>query len=130
MARPRFQPTAKDRQTVSQLAAFGVPIESMGAFILDAKGKPISMNTVTKYFREEIASGAAKANAKVAQTLYAKAIQGDTVSMIFWLKTRARWREVERIDVSVNPGSTSMAVLSTAEIVKAVKAINGPRDEE
>jgi hypothetical protein len=93
MARPPFQPTDKDRALVEQLAAFGIPVESMTRFIKDKAGKSISEKTLRKHFATELDQGELKANFKVAQTLFSKAISGDTTSMIFWLKTRARWRE-------------------------------------
>ena len=44
--------------------------------------------------------GKAKANAKVSQTLFQKATNGDTTSIIFWLKTQAGWKETQYIDVT------------------------------
>ena len=40
--------------------------------------------------------GKSKAIGKVAQGLVLRAIAGDTASSIFFLKTRARWRETDR----------------------------------
>lgn len=93
MARPQFHPSDEDRALVEQLAAFGIPVQSMTLFIKDKGGNPISERTLRKYFAKELDQGELKANVKVAQTLFKKAISGDTTSMIFWLKTRARWRE-------------------------------------
>ncbi|MCF6121051.1 hypothetical protein L2449_29975 [Mesorhizobium muleiense] len=44
----------------------------------------------------ELESGAIKANARVAETLYPKATgegREAVTAAIFWLKTRARWKE-------------------------------------
>ena len=38
MARPQFQPTDEDRALVEQLAAFGIPVESMTIFVKDKAG--------------------------------------------------------------------------------------------
>jgi hypothetical protein len=106
MARPRFEPTQEHRDLVEQLAAFGVPVESMRLFIRDKSGKAISEKTLRQYFARELDEGALKANLKVAQTLFKKAVSGDTTSMIFWLKTRARWRESpQQIDLTSPDGS-------------------------
>lgn len=93
MARPTFQPTDEQRKLVEQFAAFGIPVEEMTALILDKAGKPIAEKTLRKYFQAELDTGRVKANAKIAMTLYSKALSGDTTAMIFWLKTRARWKE-------------------------------------
>lgn len=93
MARPTFQPTDDQRRQVEHLAAFGIPVEQMVHLVFDAAGKAISENTLRKYFRTELGTGQVKANAKIARTLFEKAAGGDTTAMIFWLKTRARWKE-------------------------------------
>ena len=105
MARPQFQPTDEDRALVEQLAAFGIPVESMTLFVKDKAGKSISEKTLRKHFAKELDQGEMKANFKVAQTLFKKAISGDTTSMIFWLKTRARWKESpQQVEVTGKDG--------------------------
>ena len=105
MARPQFQPTDEDRALVEQLAAFGIPVESMTLFVKTKEGKPISERTLRKHFVKELDQGELKANVKVAQTLFKKAISGDTTSMIFWLKTRARWKESpQRVELTGKDG--------------------------
>ena len=105
MARPQFQPTDEDRALVEQLAAFGIPVESMTLFVKTKEGKPISERTLRKHFVKELDQGELKANVKVAQTLFKKAISGDTTSMIFWLKTRARWKESpQQVEVTGKDG--------------------------
>lgn len=105
MARPAFQPTDEDRALVEQLAAFGIPVESMTLFVKDKNGNPISDRTLRKHFAKELDQGELKANVKVAQTLFKKAISGDTTSMIFWLKTRARWKESpQRVELTGKDG--------------------------
>ncbi|WP_287311484.1 hypothetical protein [Mesorhizobium sp.] len=58
----------------------------------------------------ELESGAIKANARVAETLYPKATgegREAVTAAIFWLKTRARWKETSihelegKLDTSV-----------------------------
>lgn len=43
--------------------------------------------------RDELDLGATKANAQVAGFLFAAAKGGNVTAQIFWLKTRARWKE-------------------------------------
>jgi len=49
--------------------------------------------TLRKRFRNELDRGAAEANASVAGYLFNSAKGGNVAAPIFWLKTRAHWRE-------------------------------------
>ena len=129
MARPQFQPTDEDRALVEQLAAFGRPVESMTLFVKTQEGKPISERTLRKHFVKELDQGELKANVKVAQTLFKKAISGDTTSMIFWLKTRARWKEspqrVELTGKDGGPVEQKTTVVDEQQIKAAVSKLEG-----
>jgi hypothetical protein len=78
---------------VELMAAFGIPEADMALMVIKDDGKPVSPNTLRKYFATELKTGLLKANTKIARRLFEKADGGDTTAMIFWLKTRARWRE-------------------------------------
>jgi hypothetical protein len=91
--RPAFTPTDEQRRLVEALVACGVQQEVICTFITGAAGKPITVPTLTKYFRAELSQGLEKANALVAQSLFKSAIAGNNTAQIFWLKTRAGWRE-------------------------------------
>ena len=87
MARRPFRVTDALREQVRSLAARGVRHEDIAAIIgCDAK-------TLRKRLRDELDRGMAEANANVTGALFDKAMGGDTVAQIFWLKTRAHWRE-------------------------------------
>ena len=90
MPRKSFAVSDAMREQVRSLAARGVRQEDIAAIIgcRDAK-------TVRKYFRDQLDSGMADANANVAGALYEKAMGGDTTAQIFWMKVRAHWREKE-----------------------------------
>jgi hypothetical protein len=92
MARPTFTPTDAQREQVKILSACGVPQKNI-CQIVAGKNKPMDEKTLRKYFSFELDNGSVLANAKVAQSLFKKAIAGNVPSMIFWLKTRAGWRE-------------------------------------
>jgi hypothetical protein len=56
----------------------------------------IDAKTLRKHYRQELDHGHTKANAKVAENLYRKATgegREAVIAAIFWLKTRARWKE-------------------------------------
>ncbi|CAH0447589.1 hypothetical protein LMG10661_03656 [Ralstonia syzygii subsp. syzygii] len=103
--RSAFKPTEEQRDLVMQLAAFGLRHSDICLFIRDAKGKPISEPTMRKNFAVELDTGKLKANVKVAQTLYKKALSGDTTSMIFWLKAQAGWKDVQRVELTGADGA-------------------------
>lgn len=84
------KPTDATRRQVEAMAAYGIPQEDIARVVaIDAK-------TLRKYYPEELATGATKATAKVAENLYRKATGDGKESVtagIFWLKTRAGWKE-------------------------------------
>lgn len=97
--RPPHAPTAEQRKQVEALVGYGIPEAEI------CKMVGITENTLRKHYREEIDTGTAKANAKVAQSLYKKATGDGSQSVtaaIFWLKTRACWSET----LTVNHGAT------------------------
>lgn len=82
------EPTDKTRAEVFALTSFGNTQEQ----IADHLG--IHVDTLCKYYRDELDNAVVRANAKVAAKLFRKATEGDDLSaQIFWLKTRAKWRE-------------------------------------
>ena len=92
MSRRPHAPTKESRQIVQLHATIGTT-QAIIADILGIDGK-----TLTKYYREELDQALARANASVGGALYNKAKGGDTAAMIFWMKTRAGWREKQEID--------------------------------
>jgi hypothetical protein len=112
--RASFKPTAEQRDHVGLLAACGVPTEHICRFIKAASGKPITRPTLSKYFSDELANGLIDANAKIAQTLFRKAASGDNACMIFWLKSRADWRDSpQRVELTGSGGAPIQSVSMT-----------------
>jgi hypothetical protein len=81
------KPTEENRRLVKMLAAVGARVDDIGTKL------GISHDTVLKYYRQELEEGRIDANAQVAQTLFQQAKSGNTAAMIFWMKTRAGWKE-------------------------------------
>lgn len=80
---------------VEMMTAFGIPQEQIARVLTD---EGLSVDTLQRYFDREIKTGLAKANTKVAMSLFKQAIGGNVTAQIFWLKTRARWQEVVRVE--------------------------------
>ena len=89
VGRPAHQPTDQNRLQVKTLAAVGIRHEDIAAKL------GISADTLTKYYRQELDDGRVDANALVAKSLFEQAKAGNTTAMIFWLKTRAGWKETQ-----------------------------------
>lgn len=90
-------PEQVNREHVSLWASMGLKHTTIAELL------GISIETLAKYYRAELDDGGASALGKVAKGLFDKAIAGDTVSMIFYLKTRGRWRETASVGDRDNP---------------------------
>lgn len=109
MANIAHAPSNESRQLVQLHATVGTPFGTI-ARLLD-----IDYKTLDKYYRNELDLAISQANATIGGALFNKAKGGDTAAMIFWLKTRARWREtldISNDDGSLKPESTQAAVLA------------------
>lgn len=90
------EPTVATKAEVSALTSFGNTQEQI------AEHLKISVETLVKYYKDELDNSVVRANAKVAAKLFRKATEGEDLSaMIFWLKTRAKWREKDE-DMGMN----------------------------
>ncbi len=97
--RPPYEPSDKDRQLVKHMAAYGAPEDEI------AKVVGVAEKTLRKHFRDELDTAHTQANVRVAERLYQQCMDGNTTAMIFWLKTRAGWREKQEIDHRSGDGS-------------------------
>lgn len=88
MGRRAHEPDPAQRKQVETLAAYGIPEEDI-ARVVD-----IDPKTLRKHYRDELDLGETKANAQVAGFLFNSARNGNVSAQIFWLKTRARWKEM------------------------------------
>jgi len=87
MARKAFVVNEAVREKVRHLAGIGVRQDDIAKIIGCAP------KTLRKRCREDLDCGVAEANALVSSSLFANARDGNVAAQIFWLKTRAHWRE-------------------------------------
>jgi hypothetical protein len=87
MGRRAHKPDPAQRRQVEAMAAYGIPEIDISAVL------GVDPKTLRKHYRDELDLGETKANAQVAGFLFNSARSGNVTAQIFWLKTRARWRE-------------------------------------
>lgn len=97
--RPPHKPTKESREQVKRLSALGCPHEDIATRL------KISSDTLVKYYQDELDEGRIDANSAIAGTLFNQAKKGNTAAAIFWLKTRARWKETHAVEHSGPEGS-------------------------
>ena len=93
-----FVPNDDHRRTVRAMSGFGVPHNDIATLL------EIDPKTLRKYFHYELDRGSIEATAKVGQSLFRMATEGNNVAAaIFWMKARAGWREKHEIVLSTQP---------------------------
>ena len=111
------KPTDKHREFVKMSAVQGVRHDDIAASM------SISKPTLLKYYREELDHGLVATNAAVAGTLFQMAtVDRNVAAAIFWLKTRAGWREAPQ-QVEVKDTTEQIAVEKRDELVSRVMTL-------
>lgn len=99
MPRPKLQPTEENRKMVRMMAACGIDQEQIAARIGIRSTK-----TLRKHYRDDLDRGAVDANTMVGQSLFKMATSGDhPVAAIFWLKSRAGWKDHREFEPAMAP---------------------------
>jgi len=113
------KPTPEQRKQVEAMAAYGVPADEI-CKVVGMTGK-----TLRKHFRIELDNAEITANAAVAGFLFNNAKSGNVAAQIFWLKTRARWKEpAQSHEHSGAVGSYDLTKVSDADL-KRLETILG-----
>lgn len=117
MSRKPYEPGEKERKQVTVMAGIGLTHDQI------SKVLGISDETLRKYYKHELETSEALMNAQVAQNLFSIATSkgaGSVAAAIFWMKTRAGWRETIKAEVEVNTGP-SEALTSFLAALEAKK---------
>lgn len=80
-------PDENTRKLVKSLSAVGI------RYVDIATKLDITDDTLRKHYKKELEDGRIDANASIGNTLFQQAKNGNTSAAIFWLKTRAGWKE-------------------------------------
>jgi hypothetical protein len=116
--RPPYRPTDTDRRVVRERSGLGMPQEAI------CRGLGISMSTLHKYFKQELAHGQDEANIEVAQSIWNMAtgrkvrddgtierVDPNPTMAIWWSKTRMGWREPSKdSDAPGAAGNTTIVI--------------------
>ncbi|HEY6965864.1 MAG TPA: hypothetical protein VI229_00220 [Burkholderiales bacterium] len=103
---PPFNPTPDQRLLVMLAKTAGFTNEQIAQVVNAPHG--ISVDTLTKYFPNELARGDAVINMNVVANLYKTATSSThkdaTTAAIFWAKSRLRWRTGEGASLKLERG--------------------------
>lgn len=85
----------------------------------------ISQDTLQRHYREQLDGGKPLANAKVRAKLFAQAMDGNTVAMIFWLKCQDGWVEPKAPQAFIGDASPDAPPIR-AELSLKVEYVDPP----
>lgn len=125
--RPPWVPTEEDRKKVRLYAGLGMTQEQIGALI------GVSVDSLDRKCREDLDVGKAEIISKVAGSLVRKAMNGDTTSAIFYLKTQGRWKETHLVGSDPDnplPAAVTLnaSLLSTEALREVTQALTHKSD--
>lgn len=110
---PRTVPRTVSAREIEAMAAYGIPSVDI------ARIAGIDSQELQDRYAEELATARSRANSRVAESLYRKALGDGPQSVsaaIFWLKSRAHWRETAMHEIS-GPGGAPIETELTVRFV-------------
>jgi hypothetical protein len=119
--RPKKKPTAPHKWTKEQAekvrmaACLGVPLERMPQLL------ELSKDLIRKHYMREVETGRDSVNGLVQAALLRNALEGNVTAQIFWLKSRAGWRDrdvVTHLHGTTEETKGLLGVLKAAEEYK------------
>tara|TARA_R100000329_G_scaffold135589_2_gene115988 strand:- start:1271 stop:1618 length:348 start_codon:yes stop_codon:yes gene_type:complete len=94
----KHETSEQTKELVKKLAGLGSTAEDIALKL------KINRDTLRKYYEHELSLGRIDANTFIAGTLYEQAKAGNLTAQMFWLKTRAGWKETDRKELVGNEG--------------------------
>lgn len=99
-------PTDESRKQIRLLALAGNTDDTI------ARVMSCSEAFLKKHYAPVLAEARVTANANIAGRLYQTAMSGNVAAMIFWCKTRLRWKEVHAVEHTGENGEPLRASVS------------------
>jgi IS30 family transposase len=93
MAKPRWNPSSEDLQQIEAMAASGLTQEQIAHNLGICRDTIYRHKKTNSRLSDAIKKGQAAGIEKVANALFNSAINGNVAAQIFYLKSRAGWRE-------------------------------------
>ena len=116
--RPKFEITQEVIEKVEALAAQGLSQEQIGSVIGCSKETIGRRKQDNEDFDAAIKRGQQKGIAEVTNALFNKAVEGDNVAMIFYLKNRDRQNWKDKIDnTHAGPDDGAIEIVTRVERV-------------
>lgn len=110
-------PSSDTRAQVAALVGFGITETEISTFL------NIAPPTLRLHYRTELDSGTISANMRVAKSLFDNAVKNNNVAaQIFWMKTRAGWRETVRVETAPPAPNVDVEQLSDATLNELISA--------
>lgn len=110
MSRAPHKPTAETMAQVEALSGYGVRHDEIAMYL------DIDPKTLRKHYRAQLDKGHIKANVGVARSLHKQATEGNVAAAIFWLKSRAGWREKQEVELT-GPNGDPLFTPAVVELV-------------
>jgi hypothetical protein len=102
----KYKPKKEDRARVKLMAAAGIMQNDIAAKMA------IAPKTLRLHFREELTHGMLDITTLAVGQLVSQIQKGNLGAICFWLKTRAGWRETERLEhIGENGGPVTVKVV-------------------
>ena len=113
------EPNDATRLQIEGMAGAGIPQASI------AKAIGLSEPTLRKHYRHELDNGGTLATAKIAGNLFRMATgegREAVTAAIFWLKTRAGWKETAAVELSGKNGAPFVEITNAITPQQAADA--------
>ncbi len=105
----RHYPTPESRKLVETMTGYGIKMDDIAPII------GIERECLAKHYKDELGLGRTKANAKVIESLYNNAINGNVAAQIWWSKARCGWKETVVNEHGGKDGAPIKIALSQAD---------------
>lgn len=101
MARPKPELTEDQMRQLETMAGYGLTVDKMAAILGFSKKTLERIMADNPAVSDAIEKGRSTAESAITKTAYEMAKSGKVPAMtMFWLKCRARWREVHSVELS------------------------------